>query len=315
VTGFILEGVRNAGEIMKVVISGASGLIGKRLAKELVDAGHEVLRLVRTVPKSADEVRWDIDRGEIDIAALQGIDAAINLAGENVGEGRWTDEKKKKIYESRVQGTRLLVSAMTQLDPKPQVLISASAIGLYGDRGDEIVTEESARGKGFLADVCDAWETETKPAEAAGIRVVVPRLGAIFSNDGGAFPKLVMPFHLFVGGKIGSGKQWLSWLTIDDLIRVLVEFLHDERYRGAVNVVSPEPVRNAELARALGQKLSRPSFWTVPKFAVELLFGEMGRETVLASTRVVPQRLLELGFEFKAPSLDAALEKLLNSEQ
>jgi uncharacterized protein (TIGR01777 family) len=297
---------------MKIIISGASGLVGSKLTAELKKSGHEVMRLVRSTPKSESEVRWDVGRGTIDLASMAGIEGVVHLAGENVGNGRWTDAKKKAIRDSRVKGTRLLVSALTQLEPKPRVLVSASAIGIYGDRGDEIMTEESSYGEGFLADVCKEWEAETRPAVDAGIRVADLRLGAVLSNEGGAFPKLVMPFRFFVGGKVGSGKQYLSWITREDLVRVISSALVDERYSGPVNVVATEPVTNAELARLLGQKLSRPSFWTVPEFAVKLLFGQMGMETVLASTRVVPKRLMELGFEFKSPTLSMALDKLLS---
>jgi uncharacterized protein (TIGR01777 family) len=296
---------------MKIAITGASGLVGTSLIKELKSSGHQILRLVRHVPKSPDEVRWDIAKGEIDSAALEGIDAAINLAGDNVAEGRWTDEKKKSIRDSRVLGTRLLVSALTKLDPKPRVLVSASAIGIYGDRGDEVVDESSAWGDGFLADVCKEWEAETKPAVDAGIRVVCPRIGAVLSNKGGAFPKLVLPFRLFAGGKIGSGTQYFSWITLEDLVRMIVASLTDEQYVGPINAVSPEPVTNAELARRLGEKMSRPSFFTVPEFVLKVALGQMAEETALSSTRVAPTRLKELGFEFESPTLDSALEKLL----
>lgn len=297
---------------MKIAITGASGLVGTALIQDLTANGHQVLRLVRTDPKAPDEVRWDIRRGEIDADRLEGIDAAINLAGENVGEGRWTDEKKRSIRESRVRGTELLVKAVTGLKQPPRVLISTSATGIYGERGSEVVDETSAPGTTFLADVCREWEAAAEPAVAAGIRVVTPRIGVVLSREGGALPKLLTPFRFGLGGKIGSGDQYMSWLTMRDLVSFLRIALDDVRYTGPINVVTPEPVTNAEFTRALGKKVSRPTFFTVPEFALKLVFGdEMASETVLSSCRVDPRRLRDLGFSFADPTLDQALTTLL----
>lgn len=296
---------------MKILITGASGLVGSKLIEVLRSGGHDILKMVRRQAKGPDEVRWDVDRGEIDTQAMNGVDAVVHLAGENVGEGRWTDAKKKSIMDSRVLGTRLIVGALTKLDPKPRVLISASATGIYGSRGSEVVTEASLPGSGFLAEVCRKWEAETVPAVEQGIRVVNLRVGVVLSNDGGALPKLLTPFKLGVGGKVGSGKQYLSWLTLDDLVRIIVTALTNESYAGPINAVTPEPVTNQELTEAIGKKLSRPTFMTVPEFAVKLLFGQMGEETVLSSTRALPVRLDELGFKFEYPTINSALDLLL----
>ncbi|MEO6394114.1 MAG: TIGR01777 family oxidoreductase [Pyrinomonadaceae bacterium] len=296
---------------MKILITGASGLVGSKLVEVLKADRHEILKMVRRESKSSDEVSWDVDRGEIDIPAMKGVDAVVHLAGENVGEGRWTDAKKKSIMDSRVLGTRLIVEAIGKLDPRPHVLISASAVGIYGSRGSEIVTEASLPGSGFLAQVCRKWEAETVPAVEQGIRVVNLRVGVVLSNDGGALAKLLTPFKLGVGGKVGSGRQYLSWLTLNDLVQIIVIALTNESYIGPINAVTPEPVTNQELTDAIGKKLSRPTFMSVPEFAVKLLFGQMGEETVLSSTRALPARLEELGFKFQYPTINSALDLLL----
>ena len=297
---------------MKILITGASGLVGSQLVPSLKSQGHEVLCLVRHTPKtSATEIRWNPDDATLNAAELEGLDGVVHLAGENLAEGRWTDEKKKRIRESRVKGTRLLSEALARLKQRPKVLVSASAIGFYGNRGDEILTERSAAGEDFLAEVCREWELATAPAGENGIRVVHLRFGVIFSKEGGALAKMLFPFRMGVGGKIGSGTQYMSWIAIDDVVGVIEYALMNDGLRGAVNVVSPNPVTNHEFTKTMGSVLSRPTIFPVPAFAAKLLFGEMADATLLTSQRVEPERLKESGYEFKYPDLKGALQHLL----
>jgi hypothetical protein len=293
---------------MKVLIAGASGLIGSALTPVLKADGCEVTRLVRSSAKPG-EIEWHPNQDEMDPARLEGFDAVINLAGENVAGARWTDDQKKKIHDSRVNGTHLLSEAMAKLSKKPRVFLCASATGFYGDRDDEVLDEHSDSGGGFLAGVCREWEMATEPAAAAGVRVVNLRFGVVLSKNGGMLAKLLTPFKMGMGGKVGSGKQFISWVAIDDAVEAIKLVLHDETFRGPVNVVSPNPVSNEVFTKTLGHVLSRPTALAMPAFAARLAFGEMADEMLLASQVVVPKRLNDAGFEFKYPELEPALQK------
>ena len=301
---------------MKIVVTGATGLVGSALVPSLVAGGHSVVRLVRKQSDAGGganvtDAVWRPDRGEIDAAALAGCDAAVHLAGESISEGRWTEEKKRRIIESRERGTRLISETLARLDPSPRSLVSASATGFYGDRGDELLTEESTSGKNFVAHVCREWEAATEPARAAGIRTVMLRFGIVLAREGGALPKMMTPVKLGVGGKLGSGRQYYSWITIDDAVAAIRHALENEGVSGPVNAVSPQPVTNGEFTKALGRALGRPTLFAVPAFAARLAFGEMADELLLASARVEPARLKATGFEFKHPTLEGALRDLI----
>ncbi len=295
---------------MRIVVAGASGLVGSALVPKLKAEGAEVTRLVRSAPASG-EIEWHPARGSIDAPALEGFDAVINLAGDGIANGRWMEEKKRRILDSRVNGTRLLSETMAQLLRKPKTFINASAIGFYGSRGDELVDEESGPGEGFLASVCRQWESATAPAEQAGIRVVKLRLGVILTKDGGIMGSMLRPFKLGLGGKVGSGKQVISWVAMDDAVAAINFILHDESLRGPINVVAPHPVTNEEFTRTLGRVLSRPTFMAMPAFAARLAFGEMADEMMLSSTRVAAQVLNEAGFKFQYPELEGAVRAML----
>jgi hypothetical protein len=291
-------------------------MVGSALVPLLVARGHEVVRLVRAKAAGAAggktaEAEWHPDRGEIDAAALAGVGAAVHLAGENISEGRWTEEKKRRIIESRRRGTQLLAETLARLTPRPRALVSASAMGYYGDRGDEVLTEESSSGTNFVAEVCRAWESATEPARAAGVRTVTLRFGIILSGGGGPLAKMLTPFRLGVGGKLGSGAQYYSWITLDDALAVILHALADESLSGPVNTVSPQPVRNSEFTATLGRVLGRPTVFPVPAFAARLAFGQMADELLLASARVEPAKLQASGFRFQHPTLDAALRHVL----
>jgi uncharacterized protein (TIGR01777 family) len=295
---------------MKILVTGASGLVGSSLVPYMESKGHEVVRLVRS-QAGAGELRWNPEKGIETPAQLEGFDAVVHLAGENVSEGRWTDEKKARIRESRVKGTRTLSEALAGLTRPPKILISASAIGFYGTRGDEVLTEQSASGAGFLSEVCREWELATRPAAAKGIRVVSLRFGVILSAEGGALAKMRTPFKLGVGGKVGSGEQYMSWITLDDVIGVIDFALTNDELHGPVNVVAPQPVTNLEFTKALGHALSRPTILPAPVFALRLAFGEMADALLLSSARVEPLRLKEAGYVFQYPELEGALSHLL----
>jgi uncharacterized protein len=299
---------------MRVLVTGSSGLVGSALVPALKQDGQEVWSLVRRSPKEGmREIFWDPLKGIDDVSGLEGADALVHLAGENIAEGRWTDEKKARIRESRVKGTRVLSEALARLERPPKSLLCASAIGFYGDRGAEILTEASAPGEGFLPDVCRAWEAAAGPAVERGVRVVFLRFGVILAAEGGALDKMLTPFKMGVGGKIGSGKQYMSWITLDDTIGVIKHALADETLSGPVNVVAPQPVTNFEFTRALGNVLSRPTIFSVPAFAARLAFGEMADAALLASERVEPARLKQSGFVFQHPELEGALRHLLKT--
>jgi uncharacterized protein (TIGR01777 family) len=292
---------------MKVLITGASGLIGTALQRSFAVKGCEMLLAGRGEPKSANEIQFEVETGFVEPERLDGIDAAINLAGEPIS-GRWTDEKKRKIRDSRVHGARTVVEALSQLKSKPKVLVSASGIGYYGDRGDDVMTEMSGAGDTFLANVCRDWEAEARRAEDLGIRTVLLRTGVVLSKDGGALAEMLTPFKFGVGGIIGSGKQWMSWIALDDIISVYERAVEDETMRGAFNACSPDPVTNERFTKVMGSVLYRPTILPLPEFAVNFLFGEMGDALLLDSTRATPKRLQDIGFEFKFTDLESALK-------
>jgi len=285
--------------------------VGTALIKSLEVEGHEIFRLVRHAPTSKTEVEWSPDRYSIALARIEGFDAVVNLAGESIAEGRWTDEKKRRIRESRVKGTKLLGDALANLTVPPKTFVCASAIGYYGNRGDELLTETSAPGDDFLAKVCADWEEATALATEKGIRVVNARFGVILDTNGGALKKMLPPFRMGVGGRIGSGKQWMSWIALDDVIGGIKFALANESVKGPVNFVSPNPVTNAEFTKTLGKVLSRPTIFPIPAFAIKLMFGEMGEALLLGGQRVAPARLAGGGFEFSYPQLEAALGHML----
>ena len=294
---------------MKILITGASGLIGKALQTSFGSPGHEMLLASRKDPQNANEIKWDVENGFAAPEKLEGVDAVIHLAGENVSGGlRWTDEKKQAIRDSRVLGTRSVVRAMAAMKRKPSVFLATSAIGFYGDRADEIVTESSAAGDTFLAEVSKAWENEARRAEDAGVRTVLLRIGIVLSKDGGALAAMLTPFKFGVGGVVGSGKQWMSWISLDDVVRIFNFALEKQDLRGAVNVVSPEPVTNEVFTKTLGDVLYRPTMLPLPAFAINMIFGEMGDALLLASTRVEPKRLIDAGFVFEYKNLKKAIE-------
>jgi uncharacterized protein (TIGR01777 family) len=301
---------------MKVIVTGSTGLVGQALIRSLLAEGHEVTRLVRGDAQGfrapgTSAVHWNPERGEIDAKELEAHAAAVHLAGEPVAEGRWDEAKKRRILESRVKGTRLIAEALAGLSQKPKALVSASAIGFYGDRGEEVLREESASGGDFLSEVCREWEKATLAASQAGIRVVHVRIGVVLSGEGGALSKMLTPFKLGVGGRIGSGRQYMSWITLEDLVRIIRRALTDEQLRGPVNAVAPNPVTNEEFTKALGRVLGRPTLLPIPAFAARLAFGEMADALLLASARVEPARLREAGFEFKHSEIEDALRDVL----
>jgi uncharacterized protein (TIGR01777 family) len=297
---------------MRILVSGATGLVGSALVRHLSSSGAEVLQLVRKAARDGSrEILWNPSKGIEDVGKLEGLDAVVHLAGEPIAEGRWTEDKKRRIRESRVQGTRVLAEALGGLMQKPSVLLSASAIGYYGSRGSEILTEESQPGDDFLAQVCRDWEEATTPAANAGIRVVEMRFGVILSRQGGALAKMLTPFKLGVGGRLGSGQQYMSWVALDDVVGVIDHLLEKDSLSGPVNTVSPNPVTNLEFTKALGEALSRPTLFPAPGFALRLAFGEMADVALLASQRVEPQRLKESGYVFKYPELKDALHHIL----
>jgi uncharacterized protein (TIGR01777 family) len=299
-----------AGGTMRVAVSGSTGLIGSALVGRLRREGHTVARLVRSAKDAgAGDIVWDPAAGTIDGAALEGMDAVVHLAAENVGT-RWTEERKRRIRDSRVNGTRLISETLARLARPPRVLVQASATGIYGDRGDEVVDEASAPGTGFLADVCRDWEGASGHAESAGIRVVKLRLGVVLTSKGGALEKLLLPFRMGVGGRMGSGRQWMPWISLDDAVEVILRAIRDERLRGPVNTIAGS-VRNADFTDALGRILHRPTIFPVPAFGMRALMGEMADEALLAGQRAEPTRLRELGHVFHHPTIDTALTAAL----
>ena len=293
---------------MKTAIAGASGLVGSALIPVLERDGHEITRLVRNAPK-AGEIEWHPNQDVLKANDFEGFDVIINLAGENIAGGRWTDDQKRKIRDSRVNGTHLLSEAISKLARKPKVFVCASATGIYGDRGDETLDEQSESGGGFLAGVCREWEKASEPASKAGVRVVNLRFGPILAREGGMLSKLLTPFKMGMGGKVGSGKQFISWVALEDAVRVVKFAIDDETIRGPLNVVSPNPVTNEEFTKTLGHVLNRPTALAMPAFAARLAFGEMADEMLLTSQHVIPKRLTHGGFQFELPELEGAMRR------
>lgn len=296
---------------MKILITGASGLIGTTLRRSLEDSGHELLLASRTEPKNSNQIKWTVEHGFAEPERLERVDAVIHLAGESISALRWTEEKKKAIRDSRILGTRSVVEAMGRMMQKPKVFIAGSATGIYGDRGGEEMTESSQPGDTFLSEVCKDWEAESLKAEAFGIRTVLLRTGIVLSKDGGALATMLTPFKLGVGGVVGSGKQYMSWVSLDDEVGAIVFVLENEEIHGPVNVVAPNPVTNQEFTKTLGDVIYRPTIFPLPTFAVDLIFGEMGDALLLDSTRVFPKRLIDAGYKFKFTNLKPALENAL----
>jgi uncharacterized protein len=297
------------GRHLRLALTGSHGLLGSALIPALRSHGHEAIRLVRRPARADDEVVWD-PSAEFPASSLDGLDAVIHLAGENIANGRWTEARKRAIRESRVEGTRRLAKALASLSHPPQVLLSASAVGYYGDRGAELVSEEAPAGRGFLADVCQEWEAATEPARRGGVRVATLRFGVVLTPAGGALQKMLRPFRWGVGGRIGDGRQFMSWITLADAIAAIEFCLTTPALQGPVNLTAPA-VTNAEFTSALAAALRRPALLPVPRAAVRLFFGEMGEALLLASTRAHPSRLLAAGYTFQFPDLQPALRHLL----
>ena len=297
---------------MKILVTGATGLVGSALVPFLAGDGHEVARLGRSAPGAGD-IRWDPDAGVLEAAALEGFDGLVHLAGENIASGRWNVEKKRRIKESRVNGTLLLAGTLAGLERPPRVLVSASAVGFYGDRGEEELTEQSPAGAGFLSEVCREWEAATEAAEGKGIRVVHARLGVVLSRDGGALAKMLTPFRLGAGGIIGNGRQYMSWITLDDTVAAIGHLLDAEAASGPVNVVAPAAVTNHEFTKTLGRVLRRPTLFAMPGFVARLAFGETADALLLASTRVKPAGLLDSGYAFGHGTLEEGLRHVLGA--
>jgi uncharacterized protein len=291
--------------VTTVAIAGASGFLGTAFARHLTKAGHELRRIGRASSRGVD-FQWDLNAGRLDPAALDGAEVVVNLVGENVAQ-RWTQEHKRAILTSRLRSTEILAKTMAAVRTPPRVFLSTSAIGIYGSRGNDALDESSASGRGFLADVVQQWENAATPARDAGVRLVYPRLGLVMHPDGGVLAKLLPLFNLGGGGKIGRGDQWMSWIGMHDLLRALVFLMETDAITGPVNVTAPNPATNAQFSHTLGEVLHRPALATVPEFAVKLMFGEMGEETLLSGQRVLPQRLLDSRFQFDYPELAVAL--------
>jgi uncharacterized protein (TIGR01777 family) len=300
---------------LRVAVTGATGLIGSALVPALRASGHRVDRVSRRPPPAGTtDIQWDPERGELDPRALEGVDAAVHLAGASIAAPRWTPAVKDRIRRSRVEGTRLVAETLGRLPRRPVVLVAVSGVGYYGNRGDAPLTEESPAGSGFLADVCRAWEGAADPARAAGIRVVHPRLGVVLDGHGGALPRMALPFRLGAGGVIGTGRQYWSWVQLDDVVRIIELCLAVETLTGPVNAVAPAPVTNREFTRVLGRILGRPTLVPLPALAVRVLLGEMGQALLLDSARVLPRRLERAAFRFRHPDLEDALRAALTRE-
>lgn len=303
---------RSASDTMKILISGASGLTGKALATALEARGHSVARLVRPGGGRAEgDVAWDPLAATIDVAAMEGVDAVVHLSGASIAEGRWTPERQALLRSSRIDTTRVLVDALASLRKKPRVFVCASAIGYYGDRGDELLTESSTNGTDFLALLVRDWEAEAVRAETSGIRVARLRFGVILSGEGGALPMMLLPFKFGLGGRLGSGEQWMSWIALEDAVEIVCSAIERDQFAGAVNVVAPNSLRNVEFTRIAAGVLHRPAIFAAPAFALRLALGEMADALLLASQRVAPERLEELGYNFRLPEFEPALRAIL----
>lgn len=297
---------------MRVLITGGTGLIGQGVRKQLLAEGAEVLVLSRKPAVSGESIQWDPDAGQIDRSSLEGFDAIIHLAGENIGAGRWTAARKARILKSRVDSTRLLAETIARLGTPPQVVISSSAIGFYGDRGDELLTEESAPGTGFLTEVCLAWENAIRPVVERGMRTVIPRIGVVLTPDGGALQQMLPLYKLGLGGKLGSGAQYWSWIAYSDVIKGMTFALRNNSLSGPVNLVAPHPVTNGEFNAKLASILHRPAFFAAPRFALRLALGEMADVLLLSSMRVSPSKLVQAGYQFEHNELGDALRAALS---
>jgi uncharacterized protein len=301
---------------MRILITGASGLVGTAATNALRGDGHTVAHFVRPGgAAAAGDVSWDPMAATIDLAAMEGADAIINLSGASIGDGRWTKERKRILRSSRLGPTRVLVDAMAKLRQKPRAFLGASAIGYYGSRGDEVLTEASSNGSDFLAQLTRDWEAESLRAQSFGIHTVLLRFGVILSTRGGALPKMLAPFKFGMGGRLGSGRQWMSWITLDDVVGVIRATLADERLAGPVNVVAPNPVQNADFTRGLASALRRPAIFPAPAFMLRVALGEMADECLLVSQRVRPEKLIAAGFEFQRPDLESALRAIVVESQ
>lgn len=299
---------------MKILVAGASGFIGAHFIHYMQSQNHAILKLSRSPEKlKANEIYWDPQKRLLNPFEIENIDAVVNFAGENIASSRWTDEKKRKILESRVNATKTLEQAVLQLQNPPKVWINASAIGFYGNRGDHILTEESSSGKGFLAEVCQKWEQETQPASLKGIRVVLLRIGMVLSSSGGGLAQMLPAFKLGLGGTIGSGKQFISWIALDELMRIIDYAINHDDLKGPVNAVSPQPVTNDEFTKTLGRIIHRPTILPLPAFAARIVFGEMADELLLSSARAMPKSLIDSGYKFIYPDLDTALRDILTA--
>jgi uncharacterized protein (TIGR01777 family) len=297
---------------MRILISGASGPIGAALVPTLKTNGWAVVCLVRGSATGADQIRWDPAQ-PLSPELVSGFDAVVHLAGETI-VGRWTDAKKRRILDSRKQGTGHLAEAVAKASQRPKVFISASAVGYYGDRGDEVLREDSGSGAGFAAEICRQWEASARPAAQAGIRTVQMRFGLVISGVGGALPKMLPPFRMGLGGRLGSGRQWWSWVSVDDVAGAILQVLSHEKLEGAVNTVAPSPVTNAEFTKTLASVIKRPAIFPMPAPVVRVIFGEMGRELFLYSQRVEPVKLVASGYQFRHPDLREALEAILEKK-
>jgi len=303
---------------MKILVTGSSGLVGTALVSALARGGHTVCRLVRPQsaggegPKEGFVVAWNPATGELGGAGV-GADAVVNLAGASIADGRWTAQRKALLRSSRIDTTRALVGALTKMNARPSVLVSASAIGYYGDRGNEALTEGSKPGGNFLAGLAQEWEAEALKAEALGIRVVLPRFGIVLAREGGALPKMMLPFKIGVGGKLGSGRQWMSWVTLEDVVGILRFAIENAPVRGAINIVSPQPLQNVEFTKVLAKVMRRPALFPAPTFALRLALGEMADALLLSSQRVLPRAIEKLGHRFLHSDLPTALKSLVKT--
>lgn len=298
---------------MTILVSGSSGLIGQCVVVHAMRAGHDIVRLVRSRNQaSANGIYWNPEKGEIDTEQINGIDCVVHLAGENLASGRWTEKQKRKIRDSRVEGTALLARTLVSLKTPPKVFVMTSAVGYYGNRGDTLLHEAAPPGKGFLAEVCRDWEAAAQPLIDAGVRTVKLRPGVVLSHKGGALPKMLRPFKMGVGGKVGDGSQYMPWITLEDLIGIFLFAIDHQNLSGPVNAVAPHQITHAEFVKVLGKVLNRPSFMTVPAFAVRMALGEMSDE-LLKSVRVVPSVLEKYGYQFTHPELETALRAVLDA--